>query len=554
MKSIYKFLCGSVLVLAGAAVPAEAYLFDAFNGGNGTVPSGAQGWGVSAGVYSTNAALVQVGPGSLFVPTLHSVSNGLSTTQAKIWTDFYTIPRPFLSDSATAPALDPTATAQFFVNSNGMWTTISGKDGGGYLTNTWTTVLGGGGGVYPTVNVFNVFYRVSVLHDYTASPKTWALFVNDKPLATNLLFMTDVTSHEWAQIQNLGGDATNVCWLDEFSITNRVPVLMTNNVPGTDIPEAVAYAHFGALTDPRPTNQTTGAYNDTGIQLQFGRTVADGRQYVLLGSAQSDLSGLSSNTVTDDSGLFQLDNALATRTRYFYRIATLSADGQMVITNSEVYAGYKQTRQQGRSYITGVPVTAVGADASLAGPLGQQLAKGLAQNDVLTVYVGGVANVYTRNAGLSWTRVSGALPSALTLTPGLGLLIQAKGVAASSNTILVGLQQTNSTDVVLAPNSWNIVAWPYDNEGVFAGGGGALSGTPVSDTTAAGYANGDYAWIQQAGTLNPVQARYINGSWRQYFNTANGVVIDTLTLQPGDGIMYHSAAGSTAHWTPTRTP
>lgn len=559
MKHTVNILSVAAAFILGIPTIVSALVYDGFETYTlNQFPAGGK-WIGAPEIRVTNSPC-QYGVKSLVIPTSKTVSNVTASGEELVWTDFWTIPRLYRSETDPIPPIDPEATAQFYVNSNGLWTVISGDGQNGTNVTTLRGILGSAAGVvYPTVTENNVYYHVSVLNDYVAN--RWSFFVNNIPLATNLWpIASGVTSHGYFGIQNLGGYATNVCWLDEFSVTNRVPLVIgsTNFVPGTTIPQSIAFAYFGTLGDPRATATNSSTLGMAGVNLDLGNVVDDGRTYVFLGSTQPNLSGLSFNSEAVN-GEFALAGLMTNNYRYFGRIITISSNGLVAVTNDNVIAIYKQVRQANRYYITGVPVLPLGGDNTLAGPAGQQLASGLALGDHLTVYRDGAAKIFDIIEGPFGNTWAGrydpetqltASPGDIILSAGEGVLIQTTATAANTNTIFVGTVQTNAVSFAMTPNSWNILAWPYDSGGYL---GASIGGTKISDPTISGYTNGDYAVIQQANSVSPIQTRYVSpGNWRQFFNTTTGPILDTMLLQNGDGMMYHAPAASRATWTPQR--
>jgi hypothetical protein len=137
----------------------------------------------------------------------------------------------------------------------------------------------------------------------------------------------------------------------------------------------------------------------------------------------------------------------------------------------------------------------------------------------------------------------------MVLDPGMGVLIQAN-TNASGYSIMAGLLETNTVNISLVPNKWNILAWPYEASGVLSNSLKNLGSSGV-DTTPLGFTNVDFAYIQPIGTNNPIQARWVAGTWRMSFNTTLGADVGGMQLRAGDGIMYHAVGTSTAEWKPT---
>jgi len=536
MKKELAVFIASTFAILFATVTANAYVFDNFESPGQTPGSPPSGWGYANGVLVSNVG-VKIDNASLYIPTTLGVTNLAGAAGTKIWTDFYTVPRPFVSGSQDAPTIDSNATAQFFVNTNGLWVTISGNGGSGFQTNTWTQpVLAGM--TYPTVTQYSAFYHVSVLHDYSAS--NWSMFVNEVLLATNLQFISSgVSAHAWFQVQNLGGNGTNVCWLDNFLVTNKIATTtttngMTNAVPGTTIPVVDALAHFGSVQDPRPTNKTVGVVGAGGVGLTFGRVVADGRQYVVYGTPQYNLSGLSSNGVL--SGNSYTDNvSLVSGTRQYYKLVTVSSDGGAALTNDETYAAYKQFRAAGSTYIMGVPLEYVNSsDRSMGGQMGLQLGSGVSASDVLTITTNGVSYTYRWN-GVQWNWLSGTGPADSSCTKqwgaGVGMALTRGSSGGSTVSYFAGIKETNAVSVAVPSGAWTYLTWPH-NDAAFNNG----SVLGFAATT------GDYIYIQTNGAANFVPARFNGTTWNTRMNGTGPAL--SLNLGPGDGIVYRTAGAS----------
>jgi len=530
-KELAAFGIIGTLCLIFAAVTANAYVFENFDQGVGNPPNG---WGAGSGVIVSNDATIKIGIASLFIPTTVGVTNYTgSVANDKVWTDFYTVPRPFVSGSQDAPTIDSNSTAQIFVKTNGLWATISGNGGAGFQTNTWTQpVLAGM--IYPTVTQYSAFYHVSVLHDYSAS--NWSLFVNDVLLATNLQFIASgVSTHTWFQVQNLGGNATNVCWVDNFLVTNKISTAtttngLTNSVPGTTVPVSDVLVHFGSAQDPRPTNKTVGVVG-TGVALTFGRVNPDGRQYIVYGTADQALGGLLSNgvaTISSGSAAFTNYSLSGSTNRYYYKLVTVSSDGAVTVTNDESYASYKQYRYSNKYSIVGIPVDA--ADRSMGGALGAQLASGLANNDQVQMTENGVPYKYqVFNGGMNCVLgPDGLLTKQWPL--GVGMVVLPAGVPTPS--FFAGLKvSTNVVSVTVSNNVWSYLAWTH-NDATFSGDGSSVLGFSPS-------AN-DNIYIQTNGAANFVSARFIGTNWLNLI-TLSPV---SMTIRAGDGIVYKTTGGT----------
>jgi hypothetical protein len=533
MKKKSAVSVAGVLAFLYAAVAANAYVYEGFEsaGGNGANP-----WPGDSRVIVTNEGAIKHGSFSLYIPTLATVTNiPVSTvTDRKVWTDFYTVPRPFVSDSGTAPAVDTNATAQFFVNSNGMWVTISGA-GTNVCTNSFLSNVN-----YPTVTQYSAFYHVSVLHDY--SNFVWSLFVDGAPIATNLSFLASgVATHSWFQVQNLGGNNSNVCWLDDFLVTNRMVTTgtgnntITNVVPGTTIPVADALAGFGSMSDPRPTNEVVGTVGAT-VTLAFGGGANNGR-FIVLGTSQSSLSGLSSNGVLDAEGNFSADLASFNGDRKYYKIVTVSDDNLIAVTNDETYAAFKQYTDRNKYYVIGANVIYQNpTNRTMAGAMGMQLKYGLGLDDLITIITNGVNLCTYRLEGVapySWNGTGDELGTNQ-WAQGVGMLLKRSSLGVASASYYFGIKETNAISVAVKNDTWSYLSWPY-NATNFSGDGSSVLGFTPSEN--------DYIYIQTNGNANFIPARFKDFVWKKGANTNLLGSAISLTLQPGDGIIYKSKGG-----------
>jgi hypothetical protein len=524
-KKIASLLAGALAVLCVAVTANATAQFYNFE-------SSTSDWAGGSGVTLSNGAPTH-GAYSLILPVDNVVSNDVNGDLGNtVWTDFYTIPVRYSSAVNPNPVVDPAATGQFYVNSNGFWVTMSGS--GGSVINVCTQSLVTGM-TYPTVTQYTAFYHVSVFQDYAA--KKWSLFVNNVPLAENLSFIDqDAVAHDWFQVQNFGGHSTNVCWLDDFLLTNAMVTTggsgtntLTAVVPGTTLPVADALVNFGSTADPRPTNETVGVVGAGSIALAFGRVVDDGRKYVVYGTTDPSLGGLVSNglaAISSGSAYFTNSPFGGTTNRYFYKLLTISSNGVSVAENEEAYAGYKQTLSAGYWQWVGVPVGL--DDYTLGGTLGKQLGASLAVGSKMVVRKGDADTEKYEWNGDDW----GAANVAVVIPPGQGMMIRSTN---SVSTILAGLQQTNEVSITIY-KGWNSIAWPYDN------GSWDL---PTGES-------GDYLYLQRNNA--PLPAKNVSGTWRQGTYGTLGLLTALTPVQAGEGVLILRTNASPATWTPTRTP
>ena len=530
MKNKIASLLASALAVLCVAVTANAsfYSFDADK----------TDWVGGLGVTRSNGAPTH-GTYSLVVPIDNIVSNdvdgGLGNT---VWTDFYTIPSRYSSVVNPTPVVDPAATGQFFVNSNGFWVTMSGP--GGSVINVCTQSLVTGL-TYPTVTQYTAFYHVSVFHNYTS--RKWSLFVNNVPLAENLNFINQAANgHDWFQVQNYGGHPTNVCWLDDYLLTNAMVTTggsgtntLTAIVPGTTLPIADALVYFGTTEDPRPAATNFGVAGGDAVSLQFDSV--PGQRYVLIGGGSPVLAMSNiSTTLVDTAGTSNAivdATALQRGSRYYYKLITVSqVDGSVVLTNEETYAWYKQDRTAGnRWYYSGVPVIYVSTNASantLAGIAGDQLAGGLAVNDLMYV----AASSYEINEFGKLGEIGIGTPvGEVQLAPGSGVMIKRAAGAASQTYAVIAGRWTNNIGTITLHAGWNSLTWPYDTSATLVNSG--FPSTPGDSFLVLRGSGGDFVNVKRLSTR-----------WSQTPESGNWP-------QPGEGFLYYSI-NNNASWTPVR--
>jgi hypothetical protein len=514
MKRTSGILCVAasafLMCVAGASATYESQSFDA-----GAPPYGDWSSGSS---YSTSLAH---SVNALAIPGQTTVSNGLPDIATKVWTDFWTIPTLYTNGTVTAPDIDTSATAQFFVNAASNWVAFSGNGAGGYKTNVLGSVLSGTGAYPKAPNGLN-FYNVSILSDYGAH--TYSLFVNGNCLATNLAFICGepVGTVRWFQVQNLAQSSSETCILDEYSLTNKLSSAAASApITGGGISQSDAVFYFGGL-EPRAeyTNASTTANAAT---WSFSRIVPPYDSYKILGSASPAGPFVLMYTF---SGTDMTRGEIDSTSRYYYKVVRISTnDTSVSVTNTEVFATYKQARQAAYWQWVGVPVGLV--DYSLSGQLGRQLGVGLSINDTLTTMQGdavGQTVLHTWN-GSSW------VPGGVTVSPGMGVLIYSTG---AGNTVLAGLQPTDSISPVTINPGWNTLAWPYDS--------------PNTAWSLPGQ-NGDVLYLQRNNA--PLIAKFVSGAWHQG-RYGTGPLLSALTtpIQPGDGIIIQSVGTQT--WAPTK--
>jgi hypothetical protein len=475
------------------------------------------GWTLSSIDVVTNTSSPVHLVKSLSIPVMQWVSNAVPANLTnQVWTDFWTIPTVFNADgSADGPTIDSNATVQFFVNSSSNWTVYSGGElYVGYKTNSTSTLVAD----------HTTFHQVSVLSDY--STKTFSFFVDDVCLWKDLNFMTtNLSAAQWFQVQNLGGAAANVCYLDEYMLTNRLGgSVLTNPAPGSTISVADALQYFGTTNNPIPSNTMVATANNSAT-WSFASAVS-GETYTVLGSTSpSSGFGEVSGAVVNGTNLMAY---LGSGTnRYFQKIVRES--GAIRATNTEVYAAYKLPRATNSVYITGVSVVYKNPeDAKLSGELGTQLKMGLVQGDrIFATDTNGIT-------GTSLYDGSGWNPplDSMTFAPGSSFCIQTCGTPGSqSSYVLAGLKESGSPIVnKLAANGWTYVSWAADDTNTV----GVVPGLAPQV--------GDYLFYQSSASNTITRSIYTASGWNSNIR-GTGTQPLTLGLKAGDGLIFKNTSG-----------
>jgi hypothetical protein len=528
-----KFWAATVMVAVAATGSVQASLYDDFE--TGAVLPGA--WSLSSGVTVTNQPQLvnSNSPKFMHIPAPGVVAATNDVSSRTVWVDFYTKP-VFFQQSSLGHGVESNLTAFFYANTNGDWVTVSGTN---LLVQTWTNALIPGVS-YPKAET-NKWAHLAVCQDF--SNRVWSLFVNEIPVATNLGFISNNLSFARFETKNFG--AGDPVFLDNVLVSNFMSVVSaTNDVASNGVPPSVALQYFGVVDDPRPAVTNLDAAGNSGVTIQF-EGVLPGVQYVVLRGADPLGGNMSSNgVVISPSSSFTDANALAVSNRYFYKITSVSpVDGSYVLTNDATYAAYKQIRQPNSWYWVGIPVD-YGAGRTVGGALGAHLARGLASGDVMTVWTGGVSQVaFELDGSGNWTGPD----TSLELTPGMAVLIQRKAGAPSvQNTILVGLQQTNSVNMTLGAG-WYSLAWPYDS---ISGWGAALSLTNGAyTTTPLAPVNGDVLYRLE-GSKYRFFALTTGKGWIEPFASGKPNITNTAPFSPGEGFLIRSVSGN--QWVPQR--
>ncbi len=599
MKIKYIVSVGSLVAMLSGGACAGTFVNDGFSGSLGDpLSSRVPQWGATASVMLSNKTHTADGSLSVAIPILQTLSNvaALGSSGTNVWTDFWTIPRPFVSASDAAPAVDLNSSAMFFVT-NQYWAVVYGA--GGSDTNVCESGIGIGANPQPVANDGLNWHRVSVLHNYKA--QKWSLFVDGVPLKTNMTFISTVpTTYEWFAVQNGGGAASNVTWIDEVLITNRVPPGLTNSFDGDSMSDAWELMYFGnfnadsnavqpngfnnaqlavleanpfvvSASEPGGASRAEYVFGDTNAfvsaapptvgspNLNLTFQVVSNRLYRVLGSTTYNgaFSDPRFTFVTDASGqTSQTDKniLMSDSMNYYYRLVAETTNRGVVFmeTNAITYAVHVQPRTPTSSsnYWIGITVD-YGTNNTLNSTLGTQLAQGLhrgSDGDLLTVYWPNPSSpTLFRLAVGGWTPVSGTTLSVSSNIPfGAGMLIQKQvydAVKDGTRSVFAGPMVTAAPGIRLEPN-WNMVAWPYEGSNSVE----TLSadvGQP-SDSIA----TADRIWIYRNGQYKQLR-RWATGGWQFEPRTASSPMETSWGyLQQGEAVFYWNAASSGGIWTP----
>lgn len=600
MKIKYIVSVGSLVAMLSGTVMA-GFINDGLNGTPGTSVSG-NGWVAPASVIYSNHPNPHSGTAAA-IPILQTLTNLTDVaisemSNTNIWTDFWTIPRPFVSAADTAPTVDPNSSAMFFVT-GGVWVVVYGSMGSTTTNSCSTDIFNNNVAAVP--NDGTSWRHVSVLHNYNT--KTWSLFIEGVPVKTNMVFINNtVSKYDWFSVQNGGGAASNVTWIDDVMVTNRVPETLTHDGDHDGLRDAWELMYYGNLAATSTTVQASGFNNDQldtlganpfvvsasepgGASLTeyvFGDTtnaafvsaappavgspnlsltfqVVSNRLYRVLGSttyngAFSDpkftfVTDASGQTVRTDTGVLASDN-----TNYYYRLVAETTNGGVVFreTNAITYAVHSQSRVPGASSNFWVGITVdYGVSNRLNSTLGQQLAQGLSyggpgNGDTLTVYWPSTTVFYLSGPN-TWTELygdNGPLGVSSNIPVGVAMLIQRlSGGTPNGGTrsVFSGPMLTDSSvQVPVVGASWNMISCPYEGSNSIA--------TLTCGVGSADVASADRVWIYRNGQYQQLR-RWPTG-WQ--FEPKTGTVPTSTPwgyVRLGEGVFYYNA-GSPGTWNP----
>jgi hypothetical protein len=602
MNSILKFsVLVAAAVVSGTALAAN-YVKDSFEGvADGTLLSTrSPQWGAPATVVITNMGSKAHSPtNAVLMPVSESMSNTVAagTTSNIVWSDFWTITRPFQSQEGTAPDLDTSATAQFFVNSNGYWVTMS-RAGGAVKTNVITTDVYGTG-LSQLPNTGTNWCQISVCHNY--SNQSWSLFVEGVPVATNLGFINQgVSNYQWFSVESMGGDPSNTTFLDDLLITNAVPASLTDDQAGGNngLRDAWELMYYGRLdtgisaasssvvradgvtlgqlsaigTTPFTNNAfpialeyafgvsnatvTTMDPTNAGAGMRLAMVVGPDRTNRVVGTSSPTAASAGSFGTSvgsfytgpgGETNWFVDPTALGRGNRFFYRIVSTSPDGLVTVTNPTTYAWYQQPRiVTGTNYWVGIPVD-YGTNNNLNSDLGRHLSLGLrgaaavGNADWVTVY-NPTRNDFALGTDRIWYNVSDAQPADFTIARGHGVYIRSRGLGGApfggTVAVFAGAKVTNTTTTVTINPGLNMLTWPYD---VATNAWDLTLGATGNNST--DVLLSDRIWFSDGRVVR----LWGDLQWRTYPIVT---LATNINLNPGDAFFYRSVDGASHPWTP----
>lgn len=570
-------VCASIL---GSAALAD-YVGENFDLSNNGPVSDVGTWKASgSSVVVTNNVKYHSASKAVMIPTLQTVSNAPSIADTRVWTDFWTIPRPFVSLDA-APEVPSSASAQFFI-SNTAWAVMSGPSGTTVRTYTsdWATTN------ISVVNDESTWQHVSVLHDYNTSK--WVLFVNGGPVSSNCVaFMSTVPGYGWFSIENGGGDSSNRTWLDDVLITNRIPASLVRDDDGDTMLDAWELMYFNDLgvkqladagtkpdggnytlaeesylrTDPLANSEPTASYVEemvfngtnasirsmetngaTGMRLDFD--VSAGRTYKVLYTPSLGVgytvAGQFSTGEGGETNWWIHPNALP-NVRGYYKLNLIA--GPWSLTNNQVYTYFLRSRERtlanpGASFWEGVVVD-YGPSNTLASTLGQQFAQGLDALDLLRVFAGGGETTFRLESG-NWVKQgTGPIDVNTPIPLGAGMIISRATQGTGKTAIMSGHMITSNSISLQVGLGTTMLVWPFE-------GSNDLNAANANFRTA-NNAN-DYIWVYINGVYKKLRKPQGTGAWAY---SGGGTVPATVSTLPFGTGFYYSNNVSSLTWSPT---
>lgn len=188
------------------------------------------GWYASDSRVKVETNIVHFGK-AVELPEITTLSNSITSTEKKIWLDYYV--QPVLGNLPPAP---PTNTSSFFAYANTNGYLVVAVDGGGWLvcSNQLDNT--------PAIPLqTNAFARISVCQDYNFSPPKFAVFVAGNLVAQGLSAPANVGSFSSFAMNNLDRSA----YLDDLLVSTALPSGLTSDLDGNGIPDALEIHIYG---------------------------------------------------------------------------------------------------------------------------------------------------------------------------------------------------------------------------------------------------------------------------------------------------------------------
>ncbi len=182
------------------------------------------GWYASDSRVKVETNTVHSGK-AVVLPDVTVLSNSISSTASKVWTDFYI--QPTLGIEPPDPQ---TNTSSFvgYVNTNG-YLVVAISNGGWFvcsnqLDNTPASPL-----------LTNGFTRISICQDLSFNPPKFAVFVASNLVAQGLSSPTNSSLYSSFSVDNQDGSA----YVDDVLITTALPPGLTSDLDGNGIRDAL---------------------------------------------------------------------------------------------------------------------------------------------------------------------------------------------------------------------------------------------------------------------------------------------------------------------------
>jgi hypothetical protein len=208
--------------------------FDSYKDGTVVTNLKFRGWYASDGAVKVQTTVAHSGSGNAVVlPDGTVLSNSISASDKKIWTDYYIRP-----SWGVEPSSPPTDTSSFvsYVNSNG-YLVVYGKGQGWMVCSNKLDAAHSA--VTPLAS--NGFTRVTVCQDFNAG--TFAVFIASNLVAQGLSSPTNLNAYASFVADNRDGSA----YLDDVLITTSIPNGLAADLDGDGLVDAYEIQNYGLL-------------------------------------------------------------------------------------------------------------------------------------------------------------------------------------------------------------------------------------------------------------------------------------------------------------------